>query len=626
MTKHSSPLWVGTVLAVLAHSALATDYYVSTNGNDNQPGTLEAPFATLNKASNEARSGDRVILREGTYYQQLIPAHSGSAGAPITYQAHPGETVHLRGKQRGDAVVYLTNKDWIVLKDLHIRMKGYGDNYATHIANIYIDNANNNLLDNLTIFNEDPDWSKFKRGESRPREYGIVIKNNSADNIIQNSDIHHMPHQGIHLKEGNGVRRTIIRNNDLSDNYGNSVSISTTLGTISGTLIENNLLNGSVTSDGVQSNRNFDIPQDQFDKSACGVIVRNNIIAGNAENGVDPKGACQWVVEGNIIYSTDGNNDGNSDVGVEGLPGADRWVSDCASSAGSLDHSEDFIVRNNIIYDNLCGLLYRGGYRVYNNALLANHRDYMGPNSQFPDAAVPFFQGLKNTWEKSSDNPVVVKNNIIGGNRYQLQFQLNSRQPVHLDHNLYYGRDGNVPLFMEYRDKRDYSALNFEQWKTRLSQASIVSGKEQNSLLSTGPSSIFQSVPWRPVGDHQQYDFALLASSPGSGKGDVLSRTSNSAGNSNTLVVEDAKYFFDGFGVTEGDAIRIGSGPSVRITSVNYATNTLLLSEQRSWTAGDSVVLSTMKAAPDIGPYKDTDSGGNTIPSPPTGLSLNVQP
>ncbi|BCZ45876.1 pectate lyase [Clostridium gelidum] len=42
-------------------------YYVATDGNDNNPGTLDKPFASLAKAQDTAANGDTVYIRGGTY-------------------------------------------------------------------------------------------------------------------------------------------------------------------------------------------------------------------------------------------------------------------------------------------------------------------------------------------------------------------------------------------------------------------------------------------------------------------------------------------------------------------------------------------------------------------------------
>lgn len=80
----------------------ATSYYIATNGSDANPGTLGAPFLTLERARNEIRTnglpadGVTVWLRGGTYFRTntfvLTNSDSGSMSAPMVYRGYPGET------------------------------------------------------------------------------------------------------------------------------------------------------------------------------------------------------------------------------------------------------------------------------------------------------------------------------------------------------------------------------------------------------------------------------------------------------------------------------------------------------------------------------------------------------
>jgi hypothetical protein len=85
--------------------------YVSPSGNDGNPGTLERPFATLERARDEIRSVKRtgklpdggltVFLREGKHFREetfnLRPEDSGEDRAPVIYAAYPGERPVLLG-------------------------------------------------------------------------------------------------------------------------------------------------------------------------------------------------------------------------------------------------------------------------------------------------------------------------------------------------------------------------------------------------------------------------------------------------------------------------------------------------------------------------------------------------
>ncbi|HMI83183.1 MAG TPA: right-handed parallel beta-helix repeat-containing protein [Polyangiaceae bacterium] len=60
-----------------AKNAQATDYYVATTGSNSNPGTIDKPFATLQKGHDAAMPGDTVYVRGGTY-SIVAPATSGA--------------------------------------------------------------------------------------------------------------------------------------------------------------------------------------------------------------------------------------------------------------------------------------------------------------------------------------------------------------------------------------------------------------------------------------------------------------------------------------------------------------------------------------------------------------------
>lgn len=86
----------------------ADDFFVATDGSDTNPGTLERPFASIERAQAKVRQDSSrgkqpitVYLREGTYYlkQPLVFTHedSGGPGAPVTYAAYKSEKVVVSG-------------------------------------------------------------------------------------------------------------------------------------------------------------------------------------------------------------------------------------------------------------------------------------------------------------------------------------------------------------------------------------------------------------------------------------------------------------------------------------------------------------------------------------------------
>lgn len=92
-------------LILMAGSASAATYYVAPDGDDGNPGTIDQPFATVEKARDTIRgtTGNTVYLRGGKYWLDsalaFISADSGTDGAPNIYKAYPDESVVLSGGQ-----------------------------------------------------------------------------------------------------------------------------------------------------------------------------------------------------------------------------------------------------------------------------------------------------------------------------------------------------------------------------------------------------------------------------------------------------------------------------------------------------------------------------------------------
>jgi len=152
----SSLLTAGTSLC-------AATFFVAPTGGDDNPGTLEKPFATVQRAQNAAAPGDTVYIRGGTYTmqesqiarKQSIWAYvtfldkSGTEGRPIKYWAYEKERPVFdfsRVKPEGLRVTafYVTGS-WVHIKGLEtigvqVTLKGHTqsicfDNEGSH--NVY---------------------------------------------------------------------------------------------------------------------------------------------------------------------------------------------------------------------------------------------------------------------------------------------------------------------------------------------------------------------------------------------------------------------------------------------------------------------------------------------------------
>ncbi len=87
----------GLVLFMLLSNRISAQYYVSPTGSDNNPGTLEQPFKTIQKAAGLMVAGDTCFIREGQYRETVTPANSGTQEAPIVFTSYNNERVVILG-------------------------------------------------------------------------------------------------------------------------------------------------------------------------------------------------------------------------------------------------------------------------------------------------------------------------------------------------------------------------------------------------------------------------------------------------------------------------------------------------------------------------------------------------
>ena len=97
------------LLLLHARVASGAGWVVSPSGDDANPGTAERPFLTFARAAQAATAGDVVSFRGGTHAvpEEVFLTRSGSAGAPITFAAWPGETPILDGDGTPGGIVTL---------------------------------------------------------------------------------------------------------------------------------------------------------------------------------------------------------------------------------------------------------------------------------------------------------------------------------------------------------------------------------------------------------------------------------------------------------------------------------------------------------------------------------------
>ena len=135
-------------MTLLCGTISARNYYVSGTGSDNNSGlTINQAFRNIQKAADLAQPGDVVNVLDGIYTQDDPNSNivnirtSGTANAPITFQAYPGAAPKLNS--RNWSGINVDGASYIVIRGFEIQ--GNNDNITYDYAYAERNNTNNPL-------------------------------------------------------------------------------------------------------------------------------------------------------------------------------------------------------------------------------------------------------------------------------------------------------------------------------------------------------------------------------------------------------------------------------------------------------------------------------------------------
>lgn len=214
-------------------------FYVSTEGDDYaNPGTIDRPWGTIQKAANSVEPGDTVYIRGGTYHEIVDLQVSGTSKSYITFTSYPGETAIIDGTGLGGYYQCLFNvnaQSYIVVKNLSITNAsgqgiGYSINkYGTH--DIIIQNCSTSKTQNSGIHfyhsnNIVIDGVSVDKANLGHEQEGITLAD--VDNFeIKNCTLNNLHMEGIDAKTGckNGKIHDNIVENSIMDGENSGVGI-----------------------------------------------------------------------------------------------------------------------------------------------------------------------------------------------------------------------------------------------------------------------------------------------------------------------------------------------------------------------------------------------------------------
>lgn len=142
-------------------------YYVSPTGNDNNAGTITAPFRNLQKLSGKLQPGDKAYVRGGTYtptsspalyIQSLVENIKGTQANPITIENYPGEkpVFDFTGfviTNTDTWAVYFENCSYLTIKGLRYTGLAQNKNGIGVSRGFAIVSSNNILIEQCEVDN-----------------------------------------------------------------------------------------------------------------------------------------------------------------------------------------------------------------------------------------------------------------------------------------------------------------------------------------------------------------------------------------------------------------------------------------------------------------------------------------
>lgn len=118
---------------------VGSTYYVAKSGNDSNPGTLDEPFLTVQKAVDTATNGCTVLVATGTYAENVTSERSGTV-APIILDGQGVATMRSIYLNHSNIVVQNWSINGLMTSFQSAIWMGRGANYCV-LSNNVIDNA-----------------------------------------------------------------------------------------------------------------------------------------------------------------------------------------------------------------------------------------------------------------------------------------------------------------------------------------------------------------------------------------------------------------------------------------------------------------------------------------------------
>ena len=341
------------LLILFVSPCFAATYYVSTSGNDANPGTQSLPFRTIQKSADVAVAGDTVIVRPGTYVGAKF-SKSGTLSAPIRFVAEPGTVVNTKGAlNTNNDNLWIRNAGYIQLEGFEVHSAGrsgigvQGEPTA-EVRGIVLRNNHCHHNSRWGIFTGYAEGIRIENNETSYSsiEHGIYVSNSADNPVIIGNKAHHNNASGIQINAdpflaGDGIISNALIDSNIIYENGAGGGAAINLASVTNSLVINNLLYRNYASgiagwdDGEGSNQfgthhnriyNNTIVQPSNGRFVITLLngstnneIKNNILLHLGTRGsinLDPESEPGLMSDRNAVVNVFSYNDGSSFVNL----------------------------------------------------------------------------------------------------------------------------------------------------------------------------------------------------------------------------------------------------------------------------------------------------------------------
>src|SRR5580693_6019072 len=395
-----------------------SSFYVSTTGNDSNPGTQTAPWRTIQHAADSVRAGSTVNVIGGVYEELVSINKSGNAADGfITFRSYPGETAVLDAEHftpsGRSAVLTIQSKSYVRIEGFEIRNFRTTEHRLSPLGiNVIGSGSHIELLKNNVHHIEQTFEGRDAPGRGGNgfgiAVYGTDAKTPITDLIIDGNEVHHLKTGSSESLVVNGnVTNFRITHNVVHDNNNIGIDVIGFEHTVPDPAVDQ-ARDGVVSGNLVYSITSRGNPAYRNDESSDGIYV---------------DGGTRILIEQNVIHDVDFGIElasEHKDRATSYITARNNLIYHCHTAGVSIGgyapergHTEHSTVVNNTLYDNDTSNTGSGEFQMQWNMaddVFANNIVYAGPRC------------------------------LIAVNKSQVDKQ---HPPVLIDHNLYYCASGS---------------------------------------------------------------------------------------------------------------------------------------------------------------------------------------